>query len=786
MADTQNPEETQTENQESALAETTAVADQASADTAGEAPAEEKEDLLPPPRFQIEDAGAARKRIKIEVPGERIKGKLEEAFKELQHDAVMPGFRRGRAPMRLIEKRFGGDIRNSVKQQVVAEAYEKAIEESKLEAIGDPEIDLKKIELPAEGDLAVTVEVEVTPEFELPSIEKISVKKPILEANDERLNLAMENLRKYFGHWQDSHDPVSAEDTVTADVKITQEDATLVIEQPAVSFVVKTEDVANIAGMKFPELGEKLKGQTIGSTLALEGTLPEDYPEEKIRGAKVKVELTIKGVRHQQLPEVNAEFAEMLGFESIDELKKDLTERLVVQLEQETKGAIAQQVYRYLLSNTDLQLPAKLSQRQMGNVLRRRATELMQRGVPEAEIVQQIDRLRISSAQQAAVDLRLFFIMSKLADQFSVEVSGEEVNARIAAIAMQYGRRPEKLKSEMSASGQLEQVFLQIRDGKVVDKLVEMGEVTEVDEKVLAEEFKNLPPLTNVGPNVTGVSHSTPPRTEKKDCPPANRIFAPQPSASPPGCGFCCAGIASQIAFAWPIERQMRASLARPLNGWLPVSRKGFRMPLLLDDRHAPLPPFLTSDSTLGEILQWAGTQLSDSRVVVQVRLEDRVLEGDALSAARKEPLADGTLAVVSADRRELSLTTLGKLAALIEWLAPQHKQVAASMEKGDVQLGLQRLQEILTAWQRIQLTFGNLARMHGIVLSELRVREVTGEAVLEEFCGQLGEIQTALERRDFVLLADILQYEIDGAVANWMGLLQSALGVIDPAACAA
>ena len=506
MTDTPNTEETK---QEATEQETTAVA---------EAPAEEKkEDNLPQPTFAVEEAGAARKRIRLEIPAERIKGKLEEALKELRHDAVLPGFRRGRAPMRLIEKRFGGDIRNSVKQQVVGEAYEKAIEETKLEAIGEPEIDLKKIELPAEGPLQVAVEVEVAPEFELPSIEKISVKKPKLEATDERLNLAVENLRKYFGNWHDSKDPVSDQDTVTADVKITTEDGTVVAEQPAVTFVVKTDDVANIAGMKFPDLGERLKGQAIGSTVTLEGSLPEDYPEEKHRGAKVKVELALKGVRHQHLPEVNQEFAEMLGFDTVDALKADLKERLVVQLEQETKGAVAQQVYRYLLSHTNLELPAKLSQRQMGNVLRRRATELMQRGVPEGEIVQQIDRLRISSAQQAAVDLRLFFIMSKLADQFSIEVSNEEVNARLAAIAMQYGRRPEKLRSEMSASGQLEQLYLQIRDGKVVDRLVEMGEVTEVEEKALAEEFKNLPPLTNVGPNVTGVSHATPVAAEKKD-----------------------------------------------------------------------------------------------------------------------------------------------------------------------------------------------------------------------------------------------------------------------------
>ncbi|MCL2648340.1 MAG: trigger factor [Phycisphaerales bacterium] len=468
---------------------------------------EVEEDKLPKSTVTIEEAGAARKKVNVVIPEERIKGKLEEAYNELQRDAVLPGFRRGRAPKRLIEKRFGTDLKNTVKQQLVAEAYTAAVEDNKLNALGDPEIDLAKIELPESGALTLSFEIEVTPEFALPSIEKIQVKRPTLEANEERLNLAMENLRKYFGNWHDSTDPVKETDTVTADVKVASEEGTVIAEQAAVSLQPRA---GTIAGVKFDDMGDKLMGATIGSVVTLEGTAPQDHPEEKLREKKIKVDLTIKGVKYQHLPEVNKEFAEMLGFDTVDSLKTDLKERLVTQLEQETKGAMAQQVYRYLLGNTTLDLPAKLSQRQMGNVLRRRATELMERGVPESEIVQQIDALRISSAQQAAVDLRLFFILGKLAEQFNIDVKEEEVNARIAAIAVQYGRRPEKLKGQMSASGQLEQLFLQIRDGKVVDKLLETAEITQVDEKTLAEEFKNLPPLTNIGPNVTGVSHTTP------------------------------------------------------------------------------------------------------------------------------------------------------------------------------------------------------------------------------------------------------------------------------------
>src|SRR3974390_259449 len=122
---------------------------------------QEKQDDLPKATVTIEDAGAARKRIKLDIPAERIQGKLKEAFGDLQHEAVMPGFRRGRAPKRLIEKRFGGDIRNTVKQQLVAEAYEKAIEDNKIEAIGEPEVDLARVELPESGNLQISVEVEI-------------------------------------------------------------------------------------------------------------------------------------------------------------------------------------------------------------------------------------------------------------------------------------------------------------------------------------------------------------------------------------------------------------------------------------------------------------------------------------------------------------------------------------------------------------------------------------------------------------------------------------------------
>ncbi len=361
------------------------------------------------------------------------------------------------------------------------------------------------MEIPASGPMTLSLEIEVTPQFELPNIEKIAVKRPKLEANEDRLNLAIENLRKHFGEWRSAAGPATAEDVVLADVKVQDPDNNIITSQPSVQLAVKG---GSIAGIRFDDLGEKLTGAIAGATITLEGIAPETHPQPTLRGKKLTVTMDVKEVRHLHLPEVTEDFAKSLGFDSLEELKKDLRERLVFQLELETKNAMAQQVYRYLILNTKLDLPANLSQRQMVNVMRRCATELMQRGVPEADIAQNIDQLRVSSAQQAAVDLKLFFILSKLAAQFNIEVSEGELNARIATIATQYGRRPERLRHQLAQQGQLEQMFLQVRDGKLVDKLLETAEITEVDEKTLAEEFKNLPPLS-AGPHIAGVSRSS-------------------------------------------------------------------------------------------------------------------------------------------------------------------------------------------------------------------------------------------------------------------------------------
>ncbi len=133
------------------------------------------------------------------------------------------------------------------------------------------------------------------------------------------------------------------------------------------------------------------------------------------------------------------------------------------------------------LENVDLELPKGVTGRQTARVLQRQQMELAYRGVPEDEIAQQIAEAREGSEEEAIRQLKLFFILDKAAKDLEVEVNENEINGRIAMMAQQQGRRPEKLRQEMHKRGQIEQLYLQVREQKVMDQIIEKASITEVE-----------------------------------------------------------------------------------------------------------------------------------------------------------------------------------------------------------------------------------------------------------------------------------------------------------------
>jgi trigger factor len=432
--------------------------------------------------IRVEDAGPATKKVHVEIPRERITAKLEESFNELRQQAAIPGFRIGHAPKKLIEKRFSQDIKDQVRRQLVSESYEQAVAKNNLQVIGEPIFDNPDaIQLPegdAAGGMSYSFEVEVQPEINIPELKGIKVKRPKIEVSDENVQQAMKNLREQQGTLVPIEGRgVEAGDYLLADVHV-KLDGNVVGHQHDAQIVSRP---GRIAGIEVEDLDEQLKGLKAGESRSIKATAPENHPNEALRGKEAEIEVALKDIKKLEPVEVDAEFLESLGFEKESELLDALREQMVERIGYDVQEAMRQQVNKHLLENVQIELPTKLSTRQEERIVQRRAMDLMMRGVPREQLQSNIERLQTGAKDEAVRELKLFFILQKIANEAEVDVEEAELNGRIAMIAAQRGVRPEKLKQEMAKDGSLANLYVQLREQKAVDKILETAEIEDVD-----------------------------------------------------------------------------------------------------------------------------------------------------------------------------------------------------------------------------------------------------------------------------------------------------------------
>ena len=443
----------------------------------------------------VSDAGPCKKKVEIEIPAEAIHEKLDEKYKELRRDAVLPGFRKGRAPLRLLEKRFGTDITKQVKLELMATASEEALKENKIDSLRDPDIDHEKIELPEEGPLKFDFEVEVRPEFDLPELEGIAIEKPAIEVNDDRVEEELAALQKRAGVWiPKEKGGAEVGDQLIADVVLVTEGSANHDKRENIEITVR--ETGFVAGIPVDGLAKLLSGVKHGDEKKTTVDVPATYFNEEYRGKKVDVTISVKEVKQLEPAALDESFFKRFNVEDADELKDNLREQISRQAEQQARAAMSEQVYSYLKDNTKLELPETVVAEQSLSLLQRQYSNMLMQGMPKEKIDEQMDQLRASSEEQAAEQLKLYFVMDKIADKFEVEVSEEEINGHIAYIAAMRGRRPEKMREELARDGSLTQFALQVREEKCIEKILEKANVTEVDGEKTAAKKKTTKKTT--------------------------------------------------------------------------------------------------------------------------------------------------------------------------------------------------------------------------------------------------------------------------------------------------
>lgn len=448
---------------------------------------------------QVEDVGVLRKKLTICVPADTVERETGEQYKELSADSVIPGFRRGRAPQRLVEKRFGREVGSQVLTKLVSNAYLAAIDKESVSVLGEPlvwaaikdkkapdseartqlvemQTALEHLRLPESGDFEFACEVEVKPDLELPDLKGIPVERHMMVITDEDVTAEIDRVRARRGNWAPVLDgTVAIDDLLVCEMKMTVD-----------SEEIKTAENIQIAarpqrveGVAIEDLGDKLKGCSAGDTKVFKGVLPDDYDREELRGKEAEFAFKIEDIKRLQLPPLDAAYLDGMGFDSEKEYRAWVRETAERHLDRQVRNAMQRQIAEHLVKAVHLDLPEGLSTRQTDRAVHRRMMELRRQGVPQDEIEKHGDELRTTARQQAIGELKLHFILEQVAEELDVDVTEEEINGQIAAIAQQYGQRFDRVRDELGRDNGLESLYLQIRDEKCLNKVLLMAEITD-------------------------------------------------------------------------------------------------------------------------------------------------------------------------------------------------------------------------------------------------------------------------------------------------------------------
>ncbi len=438
-------------------------------------------------KVTISDAGPSAKRVSIEIPAEVVTRKLRDSLDTIAVEAALPGFRKGRVPRWLVEKKFGPALRKEAKTELVTQAVNAAVEENKLKVVSEPTAEsLPKLDLEEGKPFSFDVEIEVLPDFTLPTLEGVKVKKPTIAITDAMVDDEIRKLCINEGSLE-SHDEAGAGDYITGHAIMVDAKGHefynlkgAVVQKPTAD----KEGKGMILGIMVDDFDKQLGSPKPGSTSTVKAKGPENHEVEGIRNADLTITFHAERV-DRILPAPVEQIVAGFGFENEQRLRDAIRQRMEQRVQIQQVTVMHQQIAKHLTDIVPMELPQRMSSQQAARTLERRRLELMYRGIDAQQIEEHMAELRASSSTDAARDLKLFFILYSVAEHYKVRVDEIEISQRIAQMAAQRNVRPEQLRAELIQTRQINGIYQQIRDHKSLDAILNRATVEEMP----ADEF---------------------------------------------------------------------------------------------------------------------------------------------------------------------------------------------------------------------------------------------------------------------------------------------------------
>jgi trigger factor len=424
----------------------------------------------------ITQSGPCRKTLTIRLSKDGIRSHVEDAFRTAAQHIQEKGFRPGKVPRNVIEKKYGSAIRAEAKESLVQRSFEAAIREHKLAVVGRPSVSgLDEKPLDENQELEFEVTLEVRPEIALRAVKGVEVRAASTEATDADVEQALQEIAGQKKTMQPSSDPIGANDFAKGNLVFRDAAGLVAAERKGVQLSPKIP----VAGTDAEGFASKLTGANKGDVVSLPLTFPDNFEVKALRGQPGTVEFTIENVLRITPAPIDDSLAAGLDLPDLAALKAELRRRLGDEKQRLNRLRIEDEVIGQLLNENPFDLPASLVEDQQQHQLQLLASRLQEARMPDAEVQQRVEQARASARQDAERRIRVFFLLDAVARSEKIFVTEADVEVELKRVAAQNQVSPEVARRYYEENRLLGDLRVGIMERKVRDFLRENAKVTD-------------------------------------------------------------------------------------------------------------------------------------------------------------------------------------------------------------------------------------------------------------------------------------------------------------------
>lgn len=398
-------------------------------------------------KVKVENIKDKANEVKLEftVEAQKFEEAIQDVYKKNAKYFNIPGFRKGKAPFKMVEKAYGIQIfYEDAFNEIAGEAYVKGLEDNKIEAVSKPEIDIKQIE--AGKDLIFTAVVQTKPEVTLGDYKGIELKKVEYNVTDKDVEHELEHIAEHNARLVAVEDrPVEKGDTVVIDFE------GFVDGKAFEGGKAENHELEIGSGKFIPGFEDQIVGMKIDENRDIKVTFPEEYPAKELEGKEATFKIKLHEIKKKELPEINDEFAKDASeFDTLEDWKKSIREKQEKANESKAKFEMEDAAIETVCKNAKVDIPSGMIETQLDNMEKDISSRLNYQGMNLDQYLQMIGKtkkeFRDENKEQAEKQVKTSLVLEAIMKDAKVEVTEEEIDAKIKEMAEMYGQKEEEVK----------------------------------------------------------------------------------------------------------------------------------------------------------------------------------------------------------------------------------------------------------------------------------------------------------------------------------------------------